>query len=81
VNSAQRRKLRRQYPYIASIIYYSSSRHRRIEWCKSNFKKGSWYARSGVRWWGGYYIHFKNQSDFSWYILRWGTNGIWDTPT
>ncbi len=76
MNSAQRRKLKRQYPYSASLdYYYHSSRHHRIEWCKSNFKKDSWFfSHANVRGWG-YYIHFKNQSDFSWYVLRWGTTG------
>jgi len=57
-----------QQPLIYHGVRVTEPKNEKLNWCTENFG-GFNTSRCLLK---GSYLYFKNEEDFTWYILRWG---------
>ena len=76
MNSSQRRKNQRNFPFVVSIgatsyeryIYHDKKMEDAQAWCKKKFKKDSWHS---IRHWDHSEFKFTKDKDAVFFSLRW----------
>ena len=69
MNSKERRKLRREYPftYTRMGIFSLDDLHKSVAWCDAQFGKKNWRCTG---YWGTTF-KFKEEKHLTWFSMRW----------